>query len=71
MLFQGRYEKQLKRIKEQNNGSKRVYDTEDIQNVLEKGDVPAMIISALLVIVPIALLFLVVISFIGFHFIVR
>ncbi len=71
MLFQGRYEKQLKRIKEQNNGSKRVYDTEDIQNILEKGDIPAMIISALLVIVPVALVFLAAISFIGFRFIVR
>ena len=71
ILFQGRYDKQLKNIQEKNKDTQRVYDVEDVRNVLEKGDVTAMIISALLVIVPVALVFLVVISLIGFFFIVR
>ncbi|MBQ3485017.1 MAG: hypothetical protein IJA77_05905 [Clostridia bacterium] len=71
ILFQGRYDKQLKNIQEKNKDTQRVYDVEDVRNVLEKGDVAAMIISALLVIVPVALVFLVVISLIGFFFIVR
>ena len=71
ILFQGRYDKQLKNIQEKNKDTQRVYDVEDVRNVLENGDVPAMIISALLVIVPVALVFLVVISLIGFFFIAR
>lgn len=71
MLFRGRYDKQIERIKEKNKDTQRVYDVEDVRNVMEKGDVPALIISALLVIVPIALLVLLVVSFIGFKFIVR
>lgn len=71
ILFQGRYDKQLKNIQEKNKDTQRVYDVEDVRNVLEKGDVAAMIISALLVIVPVALVFLVVISLIGFFFIAR
>ena len=71
MLFRGRYDKQIERIKEKNKDTQRMYDVEDVRNVMEKGDVPALIISALLVIVPIALLVLLVVSFIGFKFIVR
>lgn len=71
MLFQSRYEKQLQRIKEQNKDGERVYDVEDVRNVLEKGDVPAMIISALITILPVALVFLLAISALGFFFVAR
>lgn len=71
MLFRGRYDKQMERIKEKNKDTQRIYDVDDVRNVMEKGDVPALIISALLVIVPIALLVLLVVSFIGFKFISR
>ena len=71
ILFQGRYDKQLKNIKDKNKGSQRVYDVEDVRNVLEKGDVPAMIISALIVILPVAIAFLVAICLIGVFFIAR
>ena len=40
MLFRSRYEKQLQRIKEQNKDGERVYDVEDVRNVLEKGRLP-------------------------------
>ncbi|MBR2053682.1 MAG: hypothetical protein IJ968_02170 [Clostridia bacterium] len=71
MIFRGRYDKQIERIKERNKDSQRVYDVDDVRNVMEKGDLPALIISALLVIVPIALVVLLVVSFIGFKFISR
>nr|MBR4281843.1 hypothetical protein [Clostridia bacterium] len=71
MLFHGRYEKQMQRIKEKNKESQRVYDVEDVRNVLEKGDVPAMIIAALITILPVALVFLLAISAIGVFFIAR
>lgn len=71
MLFRGRYDKQIERIKERNKDTQRVCDVDDVRNVMEKGDLPALIISALLVIVPIALLFLLFVSFIGVKFISR
>ncbi len=71
MLFQGRFEKQLKSISKRNGDSKRAYDEEELASKLEKGDLPAMIISAMIIILPVALLFLVAISLIGFFFIVR
>ena len=71
MLFRSRFDKQIEHIKDKNSGSQRAYDVEDVRNVMEKGDLPALIISALLVIVPIALVVLLVVSFIGFKFISR
>lgn len=71
MLFRSRYEKQLQRIKEQTKDGDHVYDVEDVRNVLEKGDVPAMIISALITILPVALVFLLAISALGFFFVAR
>ena len=69
MLFRSRFDKKIEHIKDKNSGSKRAYDVEDVRNVMEKGDLPAMIISALLVILPVALIFLLLISFIGVRFI--
>ena len=71
MLFQGRFEKQLQRIKERRGETSRAYDEKDVRNVMEKNDLLAMILSALIVILPAALLFLLIISAIGFFFIVR
>ena len=71
MLFQGRFNKQLERIKEQRGDAKRAFDEDDIRSVLEKNDVLAMILAALITIVPVALVFLVALSAIGFFFVVR
>ena len=71
MLFRGRYEKQMERVKEQNRDTQRVCDVDDVRNVMEKGDIPALIISAMLVILPAALLFLLFLSFVGVKFISR
>lgn len=71
MLFNGRYQKQMNRLKKQNEGSKRTVDEENIQGMLEKHDTLAMILSAMIVILPVALLFLVAICAAGYFFIVR
>ena len=71
MLFQRRYEKQMENIKKQNEGKQRTVDEENIQGMLEKHDTLAMILSALITIVPVALLFLLAICAAGYFFIVR
>jgi len=70
MIFRSRFDKQIQRIKE-NNREKRVYDEDDVRNVLEKNDVLAMILSALLVILPASIAALVIVSAIGRFFVVR
>lgn len=71
MLFQRRYEKQIENIKQKNEGSGRAVDEENIQNILEKNDTLAMILSALITIVPVALVFLVAVCAVGYFFIMR
>ena len=58
MLFRGRFDKQIEHLKEKRGDVKRAYDDENIQNAMEKNDLLAMIISALIVIMPVAILFL-------------
>ena len=71
MIFQRRYDKQMQRVREQRGESETLAERSKLENVLEKGDVPAMIISALLVIVPVCLLVLIVVSLAGYFFIAR
>lgn len=70
MIFRGRFNKQIQNIREKNQ-DRRAYDENDIRNILEKNDVLAMIISAMLVILPAAIAVLVVVSLIGRFFVVR
>lgn len=71
MLFKSKYDRALDHVKEKMKGRERTYDRDDLSTVMEKGDKRAMIISALLVILPIALLILVTISLLAYFFIVR
>ena len=71
MIFQRRYDKQMQHIREQRGESETLAERSKLENVLEKGDVPAMIISALLVILPVCLLVLIVVSLAGYFFIAR
>lgn len=70
MIFRSRFDKQIQHIKENTKG-KRVYDEEDVRNVIEKNDVLAMIISAMIVIIPVALIVLLFVSAVGRFFVVR
>ena len=71
MIFQRKYEKQMKGLKEKNEASQKALEDDELANKLEKGDVPAMIIAALIVIVPAALVFLLAVAAFGFFFIAR
>ncbi len=71
MLFQGRYEKARKLQQEKLNGRERAFDDESLSDKLEKNDTLALILSALMVFLPAALLVLGVISLLGYLFIVR
>ena len=71
MIFRSKYDKQIKHIQEKNAGRERAYDRDDVQNIMEKGDLPAMIISAMLVILPVALVFLLIVAAAGYFFIAR
>ena len=71
MIFQRRYDKQMQHLREQRGGDETLAERSKLENVLEKGDVAAMIISALLVIVPVCLVVLLVVSLAGYIFIAR
>ena len=71
MIFQRRYDKQMQRVREQRGKDETLAERSKLENVLEKGDVPAMIISALLVIVPVCLVVLIIVSLAGYFFIAR
>ncbi len=71
MLFQRKYEKLRARQREQLGGAPGALEAENLENVLEKNDTLALIISALITILPVALLFLCAIAAAGYFFIVR
>lgn len=71
MLFQGRFEKALDHLRAKQQGKERAFDDENLADKLEKNDTLAMILSALLVFLPAALLVLGAVSLIGYLFVVR
>ncbi len=71
MIFQGRFEKARKLQQERMRGQQRAFDEEGLADKLDKNDTLAMILSALAVYIPAALIFLGVISLVGYFFIVR
>ncbi len=71
MLFQGRYEKARRLQQERLNGRERAFDDETLSDKLEKKDTAALIISALLIFLPAALLVLGIVSLIGYLFVAR
>ncbi len=71
MLFQRRYERARQLQKEQMKDAPPALLDDDIADRLEKHDLLAIILSALITIVPAVLLFLLVLSGIGYFFIVR
>ena len=71
MLFRGRFEKALERLREKQQGKERALEDENLADKLEKHDTLALILSALLVFLPAALLVLGVVSLIGYFFVVR
>ena len=71
MVFRGRYEKAMALLKEKQRGKELAFEDENLADKLEKNDTLALILSALLVFGPAALLVLGLVSLIGYFFVIR
>ena len=71
MLFHRKYEKMKAFQKEQLGDSLPALEDENLADELEKNDTKALILSALITIVPVALVFLLLICAAGYFFLVR
>lgn len=71
MIFQRKYERAMKHLKEQSGESPKALEEENLADKLEKNDALAMIISGLIVILPVALVVLLIVSAAGYFFVVR
>ena len=71
MIFGGKFDRARKLQQEKMEGRERAYDDDDIGSKLEKGDTAALIISAMITILPVALIALGVLALVGYLFVVR
>ena len=71
MIFRGRYDLARKLQQEKMQGRERAYDDDQLGSKLEKGDTAALIISAMITILPVALIALGVLALVGYLFVVR
>jgi len=71
VIFQRKYERAMKHLKEQTGESPKALEEENLADKLEKNDALAMIISGLIVILPVALVILLIVSAAGYFFVVR
>ena len=69
MIFQRKYERAMKHLEEQTGESPKALEDENLADKLEKNDALAMILSALIVIVPAALIVLLIVSGIGYFWV--
>ncbi|HIQ71971.1 MAG TPA: hypothetical protein IAB73_07185 [Candidatus Onthenecus intestinigallinarum] len=71
MIFQRKYERAIRFLRERRGNSPAALTDETLGDQIEKGDVPALILSALLVIVPVCLVLLGGASLLAYFFLVR
>ena len=71
MIFQGKYDRARRLQQERMGDAPRALEQEDLAEKLEKGDTLALILSALITIVPVVLIFLLIAAAAGYFFIVR
>ena len=69
MIFQRKYERAMKHLKEQTGKSPKALEDENLADKLEKNDALAMIISGLIVIVPVALVVLLIVCGVGYFWV--
>ena len=69
MIFQRKFERAMKHLKEQTGDSPKALEDENLADKLEKNDALAMIISGLIVILPVALLVLLIVSGVGYFWV--
>ena len=70
-MFEGKRKRAEAFLREQSQGKEKALADEELGSKLEKGDTLAMILSALLVIVPVALVVLAVMALAGYFFVMR
>ena len=71
MMFRGRFDRARALQKEQMQGRDRAYDDVDIEEKLEKNDTLAMVLAALITILPAALLAIGIMLLVGWLFLFR
>ena len=71
MIFQRKYERARRLQQERMGEAPRALEDENLADKLEKKDTLALILSALIVIIPVALLFLGIAVGIGYLFVAR
>lgn len=71
MIFQGKFDKALELLRRKKGDSQKAMTEEGLSDELEKGDKKALVISALLVFVPVALIFLLVVLGLSYVFLMR
>ncbi len=69
MLFQRKYDRAKQLLKERTGDSPKALEDENLADKLEKNDTLALILSALIVFVPVALIFLLIIAGIGYFWV--
>lgn len=71
MLFQGKFDRARKLQKERMGDRERALEDENLSEKLEKNDTLALILSALMVFLPAALVVLGIVALIGYLFVIR
>ena len=69
MIFQRKYERAMKHLKEQTGESPKALEDENLSDKLEKNDTLALILSALIVFVPAALVILLIVAGVGYFWV--
>ena len=69
MLFQRKYDRAKQLLKERTGDSPKALEDENLADKLEKNDTLALILSALIVFIPVALIFLLIIAGIGYFWV--
>ena len=69
MIFQRKYERAKKHLKEQMGEAPKALEDENLSDKLEKNDTLALILSALIVFVPAALIVLLIVAGVGYFWV--
>ena len=72
ILFEGKY-KRARKLQQERNAQRGaiVGNQMPLESQMEKGDLPAMIIAALITILPVAILVLAILAAAGYFFVIR
>ena len=71
IIFQRKFDRSIAYLKEKNPDEVKPLSDELLGQKLEKNDARAMVISAMITILPVALIVLVALSLLGYWFVVR